>query len=301
MRRTTRSPPAVRPDRPTPRCPTSGTRSRRPSTPTTARSRCTPSTRPTPCSRRGRACSPGWSNPTPLSPRAFGRTSGTRRTVRGAAFPAGALPRRRPGELLPELRVLEAAERSDGERGGAGSAAPVLPAGHAARVAGTAVRADQCAHRVPARIHERLPCGVLRPGQLRETHRAAITHLHPDTRPQPGPTTVPDDAGDQQPGDVVHPAGRLQGDLREPADPAGERRAALRRTVLHPGPGVLDIVPAAEPGAGLVRRSGRGRADPPAGADQGGAERPGADPGRRRRGRGDGYRTGNTDHHHHPT
>src|SRR5664280_635314 len=44
-------------------------------------------------------------------------------------------------------------------------------------------------------------------------------------------------------------------------------------------PGVLDIVPAAHPGAGLVRRSGRGRADPPAGADQGDAERPGDDPG----------------------
>lgn len=39
-------------------------------------------------------------------------------------------------------------------------------------------------------------------------------------------------------------------------------------------PGVLDIVPAAHPGAGLVRRSGRGPADPPAGADQGDAERP---------------------------
>ncbi|HEY5115717.1 MAG TPA: hypothetical protein VIJ00_09360 [Nakamurella sp.] len=33
---------------------------------------------------------------------------------------------------------------------------------------------------------------------------------------------------------------------------------------------------------------GRGRADPPAGADQGDAERPGGDPRWRRRGRGDG-------------
>jgi len=41
---------------------------------------------------------------------------------------------------------------------------------------------------------------------------------------------------------------------------------------------VIDIVPAAHPGAGGVRRPGRGWADPPSGADQGGPERPGADP-----------------------
>ena len=84
--------------------------------------------------------------------------------VRGAAFAAGALPRRRPGGLLPKLRFLEGAERPDGERGRAGTAAPVLPAGQAARSGDVRVRADQCAHRVPTRIHERLPRGVLRPG-----------------------------------------------------------------------------------------------------------------------------------------
>ena len=68
--------------------------------------------------------------------------------VRGAALAAGALPRRRPGRLLPELRFLEGAERPDGERGRAGPAAAVLPAGQAARSDDVGVRADQCADRV---------------------------------------------------------------------------------------------------------------------------------------------------------
>ncbi len=97
------------------------------------------------------------------------------------------------------------------------------------------------------------------PSRLRQIDGARATHGDADTRTDAGATAVPNDVRDQQPGDVVDPAGRLQGDLRQPADPAGEWRTALRRALLHPrAVVVLVVVSATEQGAGLVRRSGRG-------------------------------------------
>ena len=217
------------------------------------------------------------SDVSPESARAFPVPAGP---VRGAAIAAGALPRKRPGRLLPELRLLAGAERPDGQRCRAGAAAAVLPAGQAARRGRSGVPTDQRAHRLPARVHERLRGGLVRSRQLRPTHRAATTHVHANTRPDTGATAVPNDAGGEQPRHVVHPAGRCPSDLRQPAHPAGQRRPVVRRAVLHPGAGVADVLPAAEPGAGLVRRPGRGRGDPGAGIDPGSSQRPGRSAGR---------------------
>ena len=122
---------------------------------------------------------------------------------------------------------------------------------------------------------------VLRSGELRQDHRAPTTVHHPDAGSGAGADLVPDHPGGQRAGHPVAAAGRQQGDLRQPADPAGQRGPALRRAVLHPGRPVDGIpVPAAELGAGLVRQQGRGRAHSRGGAAQ---SRAGGDTGRHRR------------------
>ena len=114
-----------------------------------------------------------------------------------------------------------------------------------------------------------LRVGQLRSGQLRQDHGAAAATGHADPRSTAGADPAGRLTGGQCRARAAVPRRPEHGQLREPADAAGGRRAALRGTGLHRAgqPGVQ--LSTAGPGAGVLQRPGGLRPEPVRGAGRG--------------------------------
>jgi hypothetical protein len=124
--------------------------------------------------------------------------------VQHPAEPARQLPRHQPAGLLLQCGLLERAVRPDRERRRQHQhvrhraerqraqptallrARPITDAEHAN------VPTDHLTHHTGQSEHGRVDVGVLRPGQLRQDHRAHATHGHTDTWPLPSAEPVRD-------------------------------------------------------------------------------------------------------------
>ncbi len=121
--------------------------------------------------------------------------------------------------------------------------------------------AHQCPGQPAAGVHVGLCDGPVRSGQLREDDRAHPAVGHPDQGSTAGADAVPVLADGQHRAEPVDRA-QDQGGLREPVDPAGVGRAALRGTGLRGAQQPEFVVPAVGQGAGELRRPGGLRAHP---------------------------------------
>ncbi len=194
--------------------------------------------------------------------------------VQGPARAADPLPRGQPAGVLRQRLVLGRAVRPDGagRRGRRSAATAVLRARRATGRGGrehAVVPADQRPGVPEPADPVGLRVGQLRSGQLRQDHRAAAATGHPDPRPTAGADPAGRLAGGQRRAGAAVPRRAEHGQLRQPADAAGGRRAALRGTGLHRAgqPGVQ--LSTAGPGAGVLQRPGGLRPEPVRGAGRG--------------------------------
>ena len=185
------------------------------------------------------------------------RTCAIRRTCSKVQRAAGQVPRRRPGDVLLDVRLL-------GRAAGSRTRPSQLPAAvlhrrqrHCAQRLFVVVPADQCDEPVPARLPGGLHQRQFRPGHLRQDHRA--DHPRSGQRPKLAFNAISTDTAVSQDLGVIgrDNQNRIRwGNLLTLPVGAGLLYVAGVRLAGQLSDAAL-VVPAADPGGDDVRRQGR--------------------------------------------